>query len=664
MQDLATQWIPANPCKNNTSQETQRSVQKFLEPERNPKVIYTDNSLEFGKACEDLSWNHCTSTPHRSETNGIAERAVRRVKEGTSAVLLQSGLNESWWADSMECYTHLRNVTDLSSDGKTPYERRFWQPFKGPILPFGSLVEYHPGLFFGYALYAGGRGEFRRVTYWLQTLRSWKRWTHRKSTQKRLNAKEVIFPKEGEFTFPIADGRIKTLGGDQELRTSTLVRHRPIQGESNIDFLGEPEGSLPQPHDSLPDAGEAMINLWSMSGNFTNRHHVEPRVKLYSPREESFPIPLKYIDVSRTTHTNLDVKQEKRIDDYWNIDGSRDLSDPWTSFTQFPLLEEKPPDGFLWSRERLTRKQLTSRTDHLWPELWESMGKHAILQEKQKWSDEKIQLENARKLGGIYFIDPEDTEFKETIKNARKKLETSVAPAMPCKIKKNCGRGGSDKNKTKLACILEADESTRLRMGNSVPNHHEDRIAGKIENSLQHYKLVYNFIPIHQPLLIPAAKAAVEKEWEKLDKISAWNLTKVRSKKQVIDEARTSGATVHFASLMDICHLKNAELEAKHQKYKGRVVLHDSGSYALFIEQGSSFSISNDSRQNHGYHLQIARLRWTSSRRSISLFPSENGRCSQIIQNSQIGVSRHLDSSTTTQMAKIMVQYGRPSRSS
>ena len=81
-------------AKTKTSQETQRSLQKFLEPEKKPKVIYTDNSLEFGKACEDLSWNHCTSTPHRSETDGIAERAVRRVKEGTSAVLLQSGLNE------------------------------------------------------------------------------------------------------------------------------------------------------------------------------------------------------------------------------------------------------------------------------------------------------------------------------------------------------------------------------------------------------------------------------------------------------------------------------------------------------------------------------------------------------------------------------------------
>ena len=86
VQDLATQWIQAYPCKNKTSQETQRSLQKFLEPERKPKVIYTDNSLEFGKACEDLSLNHCTSTPHRSESNGIAERAVRRVKEVTSAV--------------------------------------------------------------------------------------------------------------------------------------------------------------------------------------------------------------------------------------------------------------------------------------------------------------------------------------------------------------------------------------------------------------------------------------------------------------------------------------------------------------------------------------------------------------------------------------------------
>ena len=140
------------------------------------------------------------------------------------------------------------------------------------------------------------------------------------------------------------------------------------------------------------------------------------------------------------------------------------------------------------------------------------------------------------------------------------------------------------KLKTKLVCILEADESTRLRMGNSVPNYHEDHIAGKGDNSLQHYNFVHKLIPMRQAMKIPAAKAAVDREWEKLEKISAWNLTKVRSKKEVIDEARTTGAKVHFASLMDICHLKNAEMEVQHQKYKGRVVLrgdivkHDSGS--------------------------------------------------------------------------------------
>ena len=276
-----------------------------MEPDRKPEVIYTDNSLEFGKSCEDLSWNH-VRRPLTVQKHGVAERAVRRVKEGTSAVLLQSGLNESWWADSMECYTYLRNVTDLLSDRKTPYERLLGKPFNGPIIPFGSLVEYYPRTVedqsrihqFGKKVSPGDIlvadiGE-------LETMDA------SEIYPKRLNAKEVIFPKEnGKFIFPAADGRIKFIEGDQELRTPTLIRDHPIRGESHLDFLGESEGSLPPPHDSFPDAGEAINDFWSMSGNFIYRHHVELRVKLYSPREQSFPIPLKYIDVSRTTHTKF-----------------------------------------------------------------------------------------------------------------------------------------------------------------------------------------------------------------------------------------------------------------------------------------------------------------------------------------------------------------------
>ena len=86
------------------------------------------------------------------------------------------------------------------------------------------------------------------------------------------------------------------------------------------------------------------------------------------------------------------------------------------------------------------------------------MGKNAKLKEKQKWSHEKPHLDNARKLRRIYFIDPEDKEFKETIKNARKKLETPVAPAMPCKTSKNSQdvvtSGKSNEIKSKICVYL------------------------------------------------------------------------------------------------------------------------------------------------------------------------------------------------------------------
>ena len=235
---------------------------------------------------------------------------------------------------------------------------------------------------------------------------------------KRLNAKEVIFPKENaKFMCPVADGRIKFIGGDQELRPSTLIQDHPIRVESQRDFLGESEGSLP----SLPDAGEAINDFWSMSGNFIYRHHVEPRVKLHPSREESFPTPLKYIDVSRTKHTNLDAMQESRIDDSWNIDGSRDLSDPWTGFTQFTLLDEKAQDGYTWSGRRLTRKQLTSRPDHLRSELWMKLGRNTQLREKQIWVIEKPKLDNARRLRGVFSLTLRTRSSKKKKRNARKK---------------------------------------------------------------------------------------------------------------------------------------------------------------------------------------------------------------------------------------------------
>ena len=122
------------------------------------------------------------------------------------------------------------------------------------IHQFGKKVLH--GLFLGYALYAGRIWKGDIMVADIEELETM---DASEIYSKRLNAKEVIFPKEnGKFIFPVADGRIKTLGGDQDLRTSTSIRHRPIRGEGHVDFLGESEGSLPPPQDSLPDTGEAM----------------------------------------------------------------------------------------------------------------------------------------------------------------------------------------------------------------------------------------------------------------------------------------------------------------------------------------------------------------------------------------------------------------------
>ena len=113
--------------------------------------------------------------------------------------------------------------------------------------------------------------------------------------------------------------------------------------------------------DSTRNDEVAESDFWSITGDFIYRHHVEPRVKLYVLKEETLLIPMKYIDVTRTTQTSLDVLLEKNIDDYWNVDGERELSDAWTGFTRFILLNERPANGFTWSCERLTRKETLFR---------------------------------------------------------------------------------------------------------------------------------------------------------------------------------------------------------------------------------------------------------------------------------------------------------------
>ena len=209
----------------------------------------------------------------------------------------------------------------------------------------------------------------------------------------------MITLKSGDnFIYPIADGKVKLSGGDQVLKISTFIRDNLEQGEEREGLRGEPDGS--HPFDSLPDETEATNDFWSTSGNYIYRHHVEPRVKLYVPKEESFPIRLRYIDETRATSTTPQMYCRNAVS---MIVGTlmvdRELSEAWTGFTKFTILNKKKPlDRYTWCGERLTKLQATSRPDFLWPEMWSKMSKSAQRQEKQEWAIIKTEARQRKKV--------------------------------------------------------------------------------------------------------------------------------------------------------------------------------------------------------------------------------------------------------------------------
>ena len=173
-----------------------------------------------------------------------------------------------------------------------------------------------------------------------------------------------------------------------------------------------------------------------------------------------------------------------------NVDGDRGLSDKWTGFTRFTIWMKNHRMDVPGPVRRLTRKQTTSRPDTLWPEIWKDMSEASKRKEMQKCAIEKPKLDNARKMFGIYYIDPADQEFGEIVKKKKKRVESwkfrcqqqCLAEADARRYRETCGAPGVCK--TKYACTVEADESTRKLLEGTLHKGHEDHIAVRGINSL------------------------------------------------------------------------------------------------------------------------------------------------------------------------------------
>ena len=197
-------------------------------------------------------------------------------------------------------------------------------------------------------------------------------------------------------------------------------------------------------------------------------------------------------------------------------------------------------------------------------------------------------------------------------------------------------------------------------MGEFLPNHHEDHVAWKGDNSLQHCNA-----PSHKN---SSSKGSSGQGTGKLEKISAWDLTKVKSKKDgdwwSTNEGRTSSFCLTYWQLsFEESWVGGKAPKIQRSSCTPRWYCKRRFWILCSIHRARIISITNDSSKVMDIMSRLPGCA-VSSWCSTCLNPGKNGRCSKIIENSKIGMSRHLDSSTTTQMAKIMVQYERSSRSS
>ena len=276
----------------------------------------------------------------------------------------------------MECYTYLRNVTDLLSDGKTPYERRFGQTIlKDRLFPFGSLVWVSPYNCEGpvqdsinlerksYLEYSSDtlctRGEFGRGDVLVADLEE----------LETMDASEIYSKKTQCERGDISQRRrIYSFSNRRWTNQTPWRRSRPENIHLDTAatnsrrkspwFSCEPsEGSLPPPHDSFPDAGEAINDFWYMSGNFIYRHHVWTQSQTLLAEKRFIPCSTEVHWRIQNYSYKFGCQTRETASMTIGISmGQENLSDPWTGFTQFTLLDEKPPNGYMWVRWETNEK--------------------------------------------------------------------------------------------------------------------------------------------------------------------------------------------------------------------------------------------------------------------------------------------------------------------
>ena len=141
--DRATKWIAVYPKSSTSAKHTIEAVKHFAGPEDKIASFYCDNAPELISGARACQWRFSTAATGMPQSNGVAERSVRTVKEGSSCAIVQSGYSTTWWPDAREHFCFAKNATLV--DGDSSYSKRHGRGrFKGERIPSGEFVDFMP----------------------------------------------------------------------------------------------------------------------------------------------------------------------------------------------------------------------------------------------------------------------------------------------------------------------------------------------------------------------------------------------------------------------------------------------------------------------------------------------------------------------------------------
>ena len=310
-----SQFSGYHPCETNLHRRRTRILRNLLEPSQKPKVIFPNDLWEFDKFCKVLTWNHRKGTTSWMKRQEIAERAVRRVKEETSAVILQSGSDDKWRSDPTECYYYLQNVENLLTWNLNMNE---------------DMVNHSQDLLYYLTHWIDVVWTPRETKHEFITLtenmtediliieieklekKKGDRWSRKKCIKincRRLDTNKVmIFQKDGEFVFLVPDGSTRISGRDYEFQESTLRREFTVRRENlkeshddrevfQLEETKDDEGINKDFRTHVEDRKEFHLSssYWSESSIFRAKRRVIPEITRFQLLNETLPrINIRY----------------------------------------------------------------------------------------------------------------------------------------------------------------------------------------------------------------------------------------------------------------------------------------------------------------------------------------------------------------------------------